>query len=159
IALGEFLIWSRGDRRRAPLGCYLAVVTAILTKGPAGGVLALAVVATFAVVRRDLRVLRDAWSWRAATPAAALVLGRDGRAYPARGRTFVAVPLQRENVDRLVGRGGFAHHRTRLLSHGKLLAAFAFQLFPWNLGLLDAVRRRRGGPGFPPAETFLHVWW
>lgn len=157
VALGGFLGWYLGGRTRPPSWLYAGALAAILAKGPAGAALPAAVVLAFLASRRELALIGRLWSWGL---AALVVLGAGGwylAALRAGGADFVAVQLERENLDRFTGTGIFreSRHRTPF----KLPVSFALRLLPWNLVIPWSAWRWLRGRTADGATWFLHVWW
>lgn len=157
VSLAAFYRWYLDRGRVARALVYLGGAAAVLAKGPVGAVLPALVIGGFLLARRDGAALRRLWAPWPALGAAVLVLGWYALAYQRGGNEFVAVHVFRENVDRFVGREGFEGRRAHRPL--KLLGEFAVHLFPWNLALFFALRRRREGGGPDVAGRFLHVWW
>src|SRR5690606_10717996 len=92
---------------------YGAIGAAVLTKGPAGAVLPLGVVAAFLARAGRLGRLRDLWSPGVAFAVGAVVVGWYALATWLGGADFLARQVFHENVDRFVGRGVFGMHGGR----------------------------------------------
>jgi 4-amino-4-deoxy-L-arabinose transferase-like glycosyltransferase len=145
-----------GDATRGSLPFVVATAVAVLTKGPAGLVIPLGVVALFLVIERQPRELVTRWAAPAAA-AAAIALAWYVAAYAIAGRHFVDVQLLHENVARLVGDSDdFERTTGRELN---LPSAFAGTLLPWNLVLLWSLWRRLRGEREDRAGHLLHAWW
>jgi hypothetical protein len=157
-AIGSIAWWALRDAARGRLLCWPAAAAAVLTKGPVGVVLPALVALAFFASGRDWMRLRRLWSW----PAASLAALATGAWYAAAaltgGRAFLAVQLVRESIDRFLGRGDFAP--TRSFAWLLMLRHFLGHLAPWNLAIVDDLRRwRHAGRGASPAGRFLHCWW
>src|SRR5439155_15391084 len=129
-------------------------------KGPAGVVLPGLVIGCFLLWQRDLGRLRRLWSWPLAAALVAIDAGWYALAVRAGGREFVAVQLLYENVDRFLGRSGFARAaRTPGFRHLALRMPvdFARHFLPWNLALLAAAARAWRGERADANGRFLHA--
>jgi len=157
-ALAGFFVWFRRGGRLARAACWLGAAAAVLAKGPVGAALVGGVVVVFLGSRRELARLRALWSWPLAATAALVAFGWYALAWLQGGSDFVGRQLVYENLDRFLGRHEFGEHR-RKHDQLRLVVAFAAQLLPWNLALVDAARRWRRGERDDDAGRFLHVWW
>jgi 4-amino-4-deoxy-L-arabinose transferase-like glycosyltransferase len=158
VAFAGFLVSYRRGGGLARAACWLGAAAAVLAKGPAGAVLVGAVIVVFLVSRREPSRLRALWSWPLAATAAVLALGWYVLAWREGGGDFVGRQLVYENLDRFVGRHEFGEHR-RKHDQIRLLIAFATNLLPWNLAVVNAARRWWRGEREDDGGRFLHVWW
>jgi 4-amino-4-deoxy-L-arabinose transferase-like glycosyltransferase len=155
VALLAFYTRDSDASHGSSTGFVLALVAAVLTKGPAGLILPLAIIAVYLVVERNPRELVTRWAVPAAA-AVALAAVWYAAAYAVAGQHFVDIQLVHENLRRAVGGEDFEriHHR-----QVNLPAAFAATLLPWNLAIVWGVWRRWQGHREDRAGHFLHVWW
>lgn len=157
VALLAFFRWYRTESRSARALVYGGIAAAVLTKGPAGAVLATLVIVAFLASERRLDRLWALWSW----PLAALVVVVDAGWYALAtwvgGREFLARQILHENLNRFVGRGVFGMHGGR--SRLTMLENLATDLVPWNLVLVAAAVRWWRGTREDALGRFLHVWW
>src|SRR5262245_4656134 len=63
VALAAWYLWYCTGREFARGGAYLAMALAVLTKGPAGAILPAFVIFCFLMCQRDVRRLREFFSW------------------------------------------------------------------------------------------------
>ncbi len=140
-----------GGRWLVRLG-WIAAAAGVLTKGPVGLVLPLAIAAAGAVAEGEPRRLARLLDPLGLAVAAAIVGAWLLAAWRSGGADFVARQLLHENVRRVAG-GGRAPH-----AHGPHWYGPALLLgfFPWTLALpAAALRLRRRGV---PADRFLVAW-
>jgi len=157
-AIVAFAWWALRDSARGRGLAWLGSAAAVLTKGPIGFVLPALVALSFLVSGGQWRRVRASWSWPAAVAALLLVGGWYAAAVWSGGRGFVDVQLMKENLDRFAGRGEFAP--SRAFAGLLMLRYFIGHLAPWNLAILDDVRRWwRGTGSVSAAGRLLHCWW
>jgi 4-amino-4-deoxy-L-arabinose transferase-like glycosyltransferase len=128
---------AAAGRRRLVVAGWLFAALAVLTKGPAGIVLPLLVVAADGWRRPDRRRLVRVLDGGGIALAAALVAGWYAIAWHDGGRAFVGRQIVAENLQRYVG-WGHVPHRASILYYPPVLAG-AF--LPWTLALPAALGR------------------
>jgi 4-amino-4-deoxy-L-arabinose transferase-like glycosyltransferase len=157
VALIAFFRWYRTEDRRARALVYAAVALAVLTKGPAGAVLAGLVIVAFLACERRLDRLRALWSWPLVAAVLVVDVGWYALATSVGGRDFLVRQILHENLNRFVGRGVFGMHGGR--SRLTMIENLATDLLPWNLVLVAAAVRWWRGAREDALGRFLHVWW
>ncbi len=155
VSLAGFLFWYRDRRRAARAVCYLAAVLAVLAKGPAGAVLPALVIGVFLGAQKELRLLKEFWSWPLAAAALIVDLGWYGWAYRIGGNEFLRLQIVRENFDRVLGLAEIGASHSYLAPLGWLIS----QALPWSLALLWSAVRLARGEREDTAGRFLHAWW
>src|SRR5262245_3384488 len=157
-AIVAFAWWALRDAAAGRALSWLASAAAALTKGPIGFVLPALVALSFLVSAGQWRRARALWSWPAAAAALLLVGGWYSAAVWSHGRAFLDVQLMKENLDRFAGRGEFAP--SRAFAGLLMLRYFVGHLAPWNLAIVDDLRRWWRGTGSASAAgRLLHCWW
>jgi 4-amino-4-deoxy-L-arabinose transferase-like glycosyltransferase len=155
VALVGFYFWFRDRNQSARTICYMATACAVLAKGPAGIALIGLVMVSFLAIERQLRLIGSFWSWPLVIAVLVVDFGWYALAYQTAGNEFLAVQLQRENLDRALGTGEFDDHQNLLA----LAGWFVTRLLPWNLALLWSLIRRLRGAREDSAGRLLHAWW
>jgi len=158
VSLLAFLAAYADGRATIPLAFYLGSAAAVLTKGPVGYALPLAVVASFLAVRGDLGYLRERGR-TAGLLLLALPLLWYAVAWLEGGQAFIDKLILKENLYRIVDpdRVGAGHVEPAYYYVPALIGGFA----PWSLLLpwvaADAWKRRRLDDG--GVRSFLVAWF
>jgi len=157
LSLTGFYFWYGHRRAAARAVCYLAAAAAVLAKGPVGAVLPALIIFVFLAWQRELKLLRELWSWPLVLAVIVIDVGWYACATGVGGKAFLAKQIGYENFDRFVGRGAFADsgHRDPL----DMPLAMLRHLLPWNLVLLAAVWQWVRGGRTDASGRFLHSWW
>jgi 4-amino-4-deoxy-L-arabinose transferase-like glycosyltransferase len=137
--------------RTAVVGAHAFLALATLAKGPLGVLLPGLVVAGYAIVRRDARVLKEVLAPAGLATFAVVALPWYALAYQAQGQAFVDVFLLNHNLQRFTSTihnhpGPFYYYLPVLL----------LGLFPWSGLALPGVLGLR--PRRSAADAFVAVW-
>ncbi|MGE5219372.1 MAG: ArnT family glycosyltransferase [Chloroflexota bacterium] len=154
-ALLAWYLWYCSGAESARAAAYLAVAGAVLTKGPAGAVLPILVIGSFALIERNWRSLVKFVSWPWLTIAVAVVAGWYLAAFRLGGSDLLYKQIVFENIDRFLGAGEF-HTRKGPFLHVRW---FLTELFPWSLLVLWILVRRWRGQPWDRFSRFLQCWW
>jgi hypothetical protein len=156
-ALVAFHEWYRTRSRVARALVYAAGAAAVLAKGLAGAALPALVILAFLSVQRELRLVRELWSWPLLAAAAAIDVGWYALATLDGGWKFVELQLLRENVSRFVG--GAEFRRQGRGATLRLPRALVTNFLPWSLALVWCGVLWWRGVRASASERYLHVWW
>jgi 4-amino-4-deoxy-L-arabinose transferase-like glycosyltransferase len=149
-------VCSGSNAGRGDLWFWLGVATGVMSKGLPGLVLPLALLAWWALVRRDAGVFRGVWTGRGLLAAGVLILPWHVLA-SWRVPGFFRFYVVDNHILRFLGARAYTEDGTSLGTMA-FLAVTAAALFPWTPVLAAALELAARAPAREPGLRFLLGW-